>query len=297
MISSAVVVPEQPVPSKSPSPTLKRRQSSVSSDANKRPRLDTQASNGARSPPTDAMSPPRRKTSAVAGTGAEEKKRGQRLFGALLGTLSQTSKPTHRKRDEVEQRTREKLRKDQEDRKEEVRKRREGVDHARRAEQKRWDDAGVNIVHGNKRAMAGFLRTNTKPELYYRPWELKPGEEQRIREQKASVEEEITRVLAERTAGVMERKGMHQEVRGPASERVEEEVAEVKNSDVEMETEATSNESKQEKGKADVSPDETQTKHEDGIAGQTSPAAEERHKEDDHGGEELVEGQEDDVIY
>lgn len=147
MIASAVVVPEPEDLPQQPSPSLKRRQSSQGSETSKRPRLDTQIaqrSNDATSP-TSAMSPPPRKSSAV-GTGAvEERKRGQRLFGALLGTLSQTSaKPAHRRRDEIEKRQQDKLRQKDEELEDEKRKKRERLDAVRREEQIVWDKQGVS---------------------------------------------------------------------------------------------------------------------------------------------------------
>ena len=146
MIASAVVVPEPENIPQASTPSLKRRQSSIDLEASKRPRLDTQASpnsNDAPSPP--AMSPPRRKASAIGSGAVEERKRGQRLFGALLGTLSQTSaKPAHRKRDEIERRQQEKLRQKDEDLAEEKRKAREKLDAVRREEQKVWNRQGVS---------------------------------------------------------------------------------------------------------------------------------------------------------
>ena len=146
MIASAVVVPEPENLPRQTSPSLKRRQSSCDSESSKRPRLDTrtsQHSSDDRSP-TSAMSPPRRKSSAIGSGAAEERKRGQRLFGALLGTLSQTSaKPAHRRRDEIEKRRQDKLRQKDEELADEKRLKREELDAERRKEQKVWDRQGV----------------------------------------------------------------------------------------------------------------------------------------------------------
>ena len=155
MIASAVVVPEQENVTRQTSPSLKRRQSSLDSETSKRPRLDTQTSqysnDDARSP-TSAMSPPRRKSSAIGNGAAEERKRGQRLFGALLGTLSQTSpKPAHRRRDEIEKRQQEKLRQKDEELAEEKRNAREKLDAVRREEQKAWNEQGVSGEGSNHR--------------------------------------------------------------------------------------------------------------------------------------------------
>lgn len=115
-ISSAVIIPDseqlQPPPSK-------RRQSSTSSAASKRPRLSSNASAGSptslrESPkPIDALREStrllkepineRRKSSVQ-----EERKRGQRLFGGLLSTLSQSTPNGQQKRRlEIEKRQQE----------------------------------------------------------------------------------------------------------------------------------------------------------------------------------------------
>jgi hypothetical protein len=148
MIASAVVVPEPEDLPRQISPSLKRRQSSLDSESSKRPRLETQTSqhfNDARSP-TLAMSPPRRKSLVIGSGAAEERKRGQRLFGALLGTLSQTSaKPAHRRRDEIEKRQQDKLRQKDEELADEKRKQRQELDALRRKEQQLWDKQGVSV--------------------------------------------------------------------------------------------------------------------------------------------------------
>jgi hypothetical protein len=212
MISSAVIVPQgaptSPTESERQlepaSPSLKRRQScEPSSPDNKRPRLDTSSSTGpptnATSPPTSAVaaSPPRRK-SAIA-SGAEEKKRGQRLFGGLLSTLSQSKSahPSSKKRDEIELRQRERLKRDAEERAEDERRKREELDARRRIEQVRWEKQTREVRWNNMRATAGFLRTQSKPRIYWKPWELRPEEERRIERQKEEVEESIRREKGE----------------------------------------------------------------------------------------------------
>ena len=129
-------------------PSLKRRQSSLDSDSSKRPRFDTQVarrSTDNQSPPL-TTSPPRRKSALGAGA-AEEKKRGQRLFGALLGTLSQASaKPAHRRRDEIEKRQQERQKQKEDEDEEAKRKKREELDSTRREEQRVWDKHSVGAI-------------------------------------------------------------------------------------------------------------------------------------------------------
>jgi len=284
MIASAVVVPEQENVTRQTSPSLKRRQSSLDSETSKRPRLDTQTSqysnDDARSP-TSAMSPPRRKSSAIGNGAAEERKRGQRLFGALLGTLSQTSpKPAHRRRDEIEKRQQEKLRQKDEELAEEKRNAREKLDAVRREEQKAWNEQGMRIRHQSVQATAHFLKTKTEPSLYYRPWDLRPEEEAQIKQQISETEEVVSKELAGKEAET-----------------------EPKEADVQMEEEQKPGlvgDDITNKQKATATPEPQPTN--DVPMNDERPKSEEKGHErrvsnDDHGGEELVEGQEDDVIY
>lgn len=195
---------------------LKRRQSSasISSNSSKRPRLDGRApssSHDAASPPqstarssrdvypgADASSsghaqgqamsppparqqqqdPPRRRSTA---TGLEQdKSRNRRLFGALLGTLSQAARPSkssagssaarNSRREEIEQRQRERLKRENEEMAEQARRKRGELDRVRRIEQGQWDEEGMKIRHGNLRATARFLRTTTEPRLVSFLW-------------------------------------------------------------------------------------------------------------------------------
>jgi hypothetical protein len=118
-IASAVVIPE-PEPPRSP-PT-KRRRSSTADSTSKRPRLSEDANTNYstvkdRSPKAiesskdapeekpNERSQERRKSSVQ-----EERKRGQRLFGGLLSTLSQSTPNGQQKRRlEIEKRQQEKV--------------------------------------------------------------------------------------------------------------------------------------------------------------------------------------------
>jgi pinin/SDK/memA/ protein conserved region len=146
MISSAVILPETEGLSP-PSPSQKRRQSSTSyNDSFKRPRLDVQPSQDSNgdSLSSSATSPPRRLSSVTGRGAAEERKRGQRLFGALLGTLSQSSTTTaQRRRADIEKKQLGKLQQRDEELEEEKRKKREKLDVVRRKEQGIWDEQSV----------------------------------------------------------------------------------------------------------------------------------------------------------
>lgn len=233
------------------------------------------------------MSPPRRKSSAIGTGAAEERKRGQRLFGALLGTLSQTSaKPAHRKRDEIEKRQQEKLKQKDEEVAEEKRKAREKLDVLRREEQKVWDKQGMRIRHQNMQATAHFLKTKTEPSLYYKPWDLRPEEETQIKEQIEETESVIAKELAERNAETSAK--TESEEAGQMDVHVEEE----------PKPDLVGDDTTNEQEAAAPKPEPKSTN--DVEMNEVRPKSEEKPEDrphDDHGGEELVEGQEDDVIY
>lgn len=237
MISSAVIIPDEPEAS-SPtsnsthgaSTSLKRRQSELSEspDPIKRPRLDTESStapnahNGARSPSSpnasrnaglpvlaegtdQTMSPPHRRLTAK----LDEKSRNRRLFGALLGNLTQPAsrtKPSANKtagtnstisttsrRQDIESRQRQRLQRESEEISQHARRKKEELNSKRRVEQRRWDEQGLRIKHANMCATAGFLRTKTEPRLYYKPWEMRSEEEVVVNRQREEVEEMIKR--------------------------------------------------------------------------------------------------------
>ena len=156
-----------------------------------------------------------------AGSRAEERNRGKRLFGALLGTLSQSSSPAAQKRRaDIERKQQSKLKQQAADY---DAKKREELDRLlarRRREQKKFDEQSVGrstdgdaalwpsrtefvqmrIRHSNMLAVARFLHTDKEPRLvsrsftvwaairltssqYYKPWKLSPSQEERIRTQ------------------------------------------------------------------------------------------------------------------
>ena len=122
----------------SPTQTHKRRASSTSSSASKRRRLD----------PNDPL-PTETKASSTRrdAVDVDERKRGKRLFGGLLGTLSQKSSSTAQKRRvDIERKQREKLRAQKEEDEEVKRSRQEEIDAARRTKQKIWDAESVGAA-------------------------------------------------------------------------------------------------------------------------------------------------------
>jgi hypothetical protein len=117
-LSSAVAVPEQDILAPSPDAGLKRRNSSTTDPDpdSKRRRLSTQeekdhpASDRKPSISDAAEQRPDRRASRQANGRDEERKRGQRLFGALLGTLSQrSSTAAEKRRADIERKQQDKL--------------------------------------------------------------------------------------------------------------------------------------------------------------------------------------------
>jgi len=115
-------------------------------------------------------------------TNNEVKKRSQRLFGMLLGTLtkfkneSQNKTEAEIKREQIDQKLQEKLKKDHEElvekMKREEQERKEKIAREKReAEEKRINDL-KECWKNQKRNLANFLCTTTEPPLYYLPARL-----------------------------------------------------------------------------------------------------------------------------
>ncbi len=147
VVASAVILPESEQPP-SPPTNLKRRQSSFSDDRSKRPRLGQNETNGSR---PDTMTPPQsatqdtRQSERRRSGHLEERKRGQRLFGALLGTLSQSSSSTAQKRrTDIEKKQQAKLKLQAEEQDEKKKQKLEALLVVRRREQKKFDKQSVH---------------------------------------------------------------------------------------------------------------------------------------------------------
>lgn len=193
-IASAVMLPEPQEPEQQPpclSPTHKRRQSSISEQDAKRQRTDSIDANAGRQGPIaakpHAAAPPRK-----------ERGRERRLFGAALGALSQNSATAaHKRRVEIEKRQ-QAQRKIDEQESEQRKLEREGQRRAQRQkEQKLFEKDSMRIRHENLLSMAQFLRTESEPRLYYKPWATTPEENDRIQDQIDEAHELIRRELDE----------------------------------------------------------------------------------------------------
>ncbi|KAL2391141.1 hypothetical protein RJ035_000521 [Blastomyces gilchristii] len=179
-ITSAVALPEQEESSDS---RPKRRQSPADDNESKRRRLS--ADNEHLEPKENQTSSPTATTSKSISNAtdqrdarrksgvAEERKRGQRLFGALLGTLSQSSSTAAQKRRaDIEKKQQAKLRMQEEEYNRLTRKKQEDLLAMRKKQQRTYD-----------------------AQSYYKPWELRPEEEARIEQQiedcKAAIAREV----------------------------------------------------------------------------------------------------------
>ncbi|KAK3391948.1 pinin/SDK/memA/ protein conserved region-domain-containing protein [Sordaria brevicollis] len=125
----------------------------------------------------------------------EEKKRGRRLFGGLLNTLSQTApnKAQQNRRKEMERRQQERV---QQQRVEDDRRRTDLLAERRRfrdAKQVDFEERMMHRRHEKMLVLAHSLRTVSEPVVYYKPWELTKEQERIIDEQICEAEETIAR--------------------------------------------------------------------------------------------------------
>ncbi|USP77493.1 hypothetical protein yc1106_04767 [Curvularia clavata] len=209
-IASAVVIPDELSVPASPVNSQKRRQESISEETAKRPRLEADAAPG----DSDKRDPDSKDSKPV--PARRERGRERRLFGAVLGALSQNTATTAQKRRfEIEKR--QLAQRKQEDYESEQRK----AERTARRKEQRWIEQRrferesvilstalhscstktywlqMRIRHQNLLNMAHFLQTKTEPRLYYKPWETSPEEDDRIQTQIAEAKDIIRQEEAE----------------------------------------------------------------------------------------------------
>lgn len=226
----------------------------------------------------------------------EERKRGQRLFGALLGTLSQSSSSTAQKRrSDIEKKQQAKLKLQAEEQDEKKKQKLEALLVVRRREQKKFDKQSMQIRHSNMLAQAHFLRTKTEPRLYYKPWELSRSDEEKI---KAQIEEAEKAIVKETKQWDVDNAAANVEVAPSTSGGVDPpEVKEDGTQAVDTVGTATNGgESSSPKQSEDTNLSENVASTE---AGEKAMPVEpsEAGKDLADNGEEVVEGEEDTVIY
>ncbi|CAL3968595.1 unnamed protein product [Diplocarpon coronariae] len=287
-IASAVVLPE----ATAPKAASKRRQSSASDSTPKRPRQSLDANSHTPNPPHEPPPPnessdkelatkredgvkDRRKSSVQ-----EERKRGQRLFGGLLSTLSQSTPNGQQKRRlEIEKRQSERAKQQKDS--DEARRRERLADFKMvlKSEQVIYNEAEMRTRHSNLRSIAHFLHTTSEPKIYYAPWKLLPGQEGRIKKQIAVAEATIEHEISQFDLRYPERPGRKETKTEKADTKPKETPGEPL-------TESPS------VSKVDDTTNPPETQAPQSEQSQEAPRAQE-----EHNGEVVVENDEDTVIY
>ena len=161
-VASAVILPESDPPP-SPSTNRKRRQSSFSDDRSKRPRLGRGDTDGDKSDtvtPLESATKDNQQLDRRRSGQMEERKRGQRLFGALLGTLSQSSSSTAQKRrTDIEKKQQAKLKLQAEEQDEMKKQKLEALLVVRRREQRKFDKQSVRSKYRTGRLTSHRMLT------------------------------------------------------------------------------------------------------------------------------------------
>jgi pinin/SDK/memA/ protein conserved region len=125
----------------------------VSENGSKRRRISVQHDDRAAGQDTNTARPSRK-----AATATEERKRGQRIFGGLLGALSQTSSTAAQKRRaDIEQRQQAKLKQQNEQQSETKRKLKEDIVLERRKQQKHLETSAVCSIFLNFTKFTKFM--------------------------------------------------------------------------------------------------------------------------------------------
>ncbi|MCJ1478184.1 hypothetical protein MMC13_006860 [Lambiella insularis] len=158
LVASAVIVPDNAEQLVSPPLSSKRRPSSGSESGSKRLRLSQRHSSDPRGVIPSPLTTSTSSFSKEAKAQVEERRRGKRLFGALLGTLAQSSSSTAQKRRvDIEKKQQAKLRLQDEEHDEKKKQRLDAFLEVRQREQKKY----------NKQS-------------YYMPWDLLPEDQAKI---------------------------------------------------------------------------------------------------------------------
>ncbi|KAK3676297.1 hypothetical protein LTR78_004048 [Recurvomyces mirabilis] len=134
----------------------------------------------------------RRKAGAM-----DEKQRSKRLFGSLLGNLNRPSDRASQRRQEIEARRKAELQRQDDERLEEKNRRLERLVEHRRETQITVDKEDTRIRHAQLLNNANFLQTSSEPKLYYRPWDMREEEEDRITQQVRGAKATIARERGE----------------------------------------------------------------------------------------------------
>ncbi|KAL9636867.1 MAG: hypothetical protein Q9204_002093 [Flavoplaca sp. TL-2023a] len=295
-IASAVIVPEVEEQSTPIQDSAKRRYSSIAEESSKRPRLASENSRD-QTETSHIFTEPARLSDRRKSGQLEERKRGQRLFGALLGTLSQSSSSTaNKRRTDIEKKQQAKLRLQAEEHEEQKKQRLQSLMAIRRKEQQKYDKQSMHIRHSNMLAQAHFLQTNAEPRLCYKPWELLSSEDARIKSQIEEAEAIVQRETSQFDSETVKDNAESQATaKAPVSES---------KPDVEQPTEATEETVGSETNGPEVLNGNTNGETIDENANYPTPESQqvpadqqENLKDNDDDGGEMVEADEDMVIY
>ncbi|KAL2819244.1 pinin/SDK/memA/ protein conserved region-domain-containing protein [Aspergillus granulosus] len=306
-LPSAVIVPEQENLERSPEAGLKRRQSlttGLDSDT-KRRRLSSQTEAQDREPnAAQTQASPKRDEQDLErkrNRRDEERKRGQRLFGSLLGTLSQSSNSAaQRRRADIERKQQDKLKLQDEEYGELKKKKREERLAIRRKEQKLYEKELMDTRHSNLLATAHFLKTKTEPVLFYKPWQLRSEDEAIIRDQVREAEETIAREVEEYEARNAQAEAEPENGPSPLTETpAHPERAPASNEDAqgtstEQTADSGTNDTNNAKESEETKPESPPTLNNEVLA---SSNQEEDHRGAEDDGGEVMEDNEDTVIY
>ncbi|KAL1933195.1 hypothetical protein VTP01DRAFT_8873 [Rhizomucor pusillus] len=181
MVKSSIVVP-------TPASTSSSRKRSIDQDGNERKSV-----NDSQPEPTEVKKP-------RLDMNPDSRKRGQRLFGVLLGTLnkfkddSEQKSEAERKRQEIDLKLHEKLANEKKELEQEIQQEEEQRQQEK-ALLKRMESRTLEAKRDltstrTKEHLANFLKTNTEPRLLYRPAQLSDEQSKIIQEQKDNAQKE-----------------------------------------------------------------------------------------------------------
>ncbi|GAB1320488.1 hypothetical protein MFIFM68171_10698 [Madurella fahalii] len=257
-------------------------------------------------PEPDARQSPEARRPSVAGgfpvrksVSQEERKRGQRLFGGLLTALSRpASSSQQQKRLEIERRQQEKA---QQRRAEDDKRRAEKLEKVRRArqiEQIKLDEQAMQSRHSSMLARAHSLETRSKPSLRYLPWELTKNQEETIKDQIYATQETIERERREfkaRKAQRLKELGITPPSRSPSPPRQQRRPPE-------PEPEPEQGQEQEPDAQAEEAPvgEPKHTQQDTNPGDEARPPSKTRNyhdKDHDENGDEMVQDEEDTVIY
>ncbi|CAG9937718.1 unnamed protein product [Clonostachys rosea f. rosea IK726] len=215
----------------------------------------------------------------------EEKKRGRRLFGGLLNTLSQTSTSSHQqRRQEIEKRQQERQKKQKAEDDQKNEERFAQLREIRMGRQLEFEKEVMHQKHSRLLWQSRHLKTKAEPVIFYSPWKLTGDQENVIDEQISAAKNLIETELE----AFKEKERLHAEKYGSrSSPRVEHEPQNPAQEPPEpgMETET---EKKDVEDKAEPEPE---------GAGATASVVTTVHHHHDDSEDVVVEGDEDTVIY